>query len=255
LRCNITGSAPTYSSVITEFQFPKIISQIEHGTLYHWDYKTPFPYGMQKDFNLSMEATRDFVIPSDNTNSILGAIYHASTPAWGILDSSLFGVLFRNSSKPCVSSGAFGTDHVESSALYAIRLPSSDLLPSTGEPLREAQMFHTPLQATLTSSSTLPPQLSLASVTSPSSTTITALKQGTMDDSKIILRLYNPENQPVKVSLSVSNLLVTPTSKVTLATAVEEDIAESEGEIRKEGELLKLEIMLDSALSTICISK
>lgn len=117
LRMSLTGASLPSSVTMVAFQFPRTVSSYMHGTPTHWDHKAPRPFGKQADFQVTvcqlpflplylphfkMEATHDFIIPQSDDDSLLGAVYHTSSPSWGVLDDTLYGVLLRD------SPGSFG---------------------------------------------------------------------------------------------------------------------------------------------------
>jgi len=228
VRMSISGSAAPYTAVITQFTFNTNIDTYDHGTPYHWDYKSPFLYGLQNDFKVTIEATHDFIVPKASTGSILGAVYQNSTPGWGVLNSnSIVGVVLRNSPSDCAGKGAAGSDNDDHIVHYAIRVPSGLGPSSTGQALREARAFHTPLEAVFIPKAQFttarPQSFSLASVQSPATGIITAAKTGEYSKSSYVFRVYYPENTPTNVVVAV-NTAVPSSSKVRLVTALEEPI-------------------------------
>jgi hypothetical protein len=78
----------------------------------------------------------------------------------------------------------------------------------TGQPLKEANIFHTPLQARFLTNakfSDLPTQFSLATLVEPSSGLITAAKLGEYNSMSQIFRVYIPDNQPRKVVIYLAD--------------------------------------------------
>eukprot|EP01124_Arcella_intermedia_P033306 TRINITY_DN7953_c0_g1_i1.p1 TRINITY_DN7953_c0_g1~~TRINITY_DN7953_c0_g1_i1.p1 ORF type:complete len:917 (-),score=104.58 TRINITY_DN7953_c0_g1_i1:37-2787(-) len=227
LRIKTTGWAPSRTSILTKFQFPKYINRYTHGTPYHWDYKSPLAYGFQNDFKVTFEAVHDYIIPEASDGNTLGAIYHANSPAWGVLNDTLIGVILRNSPEAnCANKGAAGSDGRTYTIHYAIRVPSGLGTPSTGHPLREARTYQNPPRAILINSpkvSSYPSEFSVGS-SSPSSSLITSVKMGTVNSQKVVMRLYNPTNQPAKVSLSLNPSFQ---NTMSLATALEADLHQS----------------------------
>lgn len=166
----------------------------------------------------------DFVIARDASGSALGAVYHSASPSWGALNNTLFGVLLRNSpggTPHCngilsldphqrhhlmyLGYGADGSDEETHSVLFAIRIPTGLSSASTGQPLREARSFHTPLNVIATSRSSggkpIAKEFSIATNTNPTSGVIvSAAKAGSFDAGALVLRLYNPTNKPVRYS-------------------------------------------------------
>jgi alpha-mannosidase len=90
LRMSTTGAAPSGYTVMVKFPLNATgIDNILAGTPYHWNSLTPLKYGTNTGFNSTMWATHDFVIPRNNGN-VLGAVYHASTPAWTSVGNTLY---------------------------------------------------------------------------------------------------------------------------------------------------------------------
>ena len=206
LRINVTGAAFQHPSVmLASFKFNNDIVNYTHGTPYHWDWKQPFAFGLQKDFQLTMEATHDFVGVMDASGSYQGAVYHPASPSWGVLGDTLHGILLRNSpggTPGCGGYGADGSDTDVHSVQYAIRVPSA-FDPTMAK--QEATAYQTPLQAQVVASPSpsLPTQssFSLASIISNNSPAfITAIKRGSLSPSTTIVRIYNPTNSPVHTS-------------------------------------------------------
>jgi alpha-mannosidase len=225
LRIDLTGSAADYTAVTVSFTFGSAISTYHHGTPYHWDTKAPFPYGLQNDFKITMEATHDFIIPLANGNA-LGAIYHNATPAWGVDGNSVIGVLLRNSPSDCAGKGAAGHDAGTYTVSYAVRVPTSLGGPETGQPIKEARAFNTPavgVSVPKASFNSLPASYSLATVTSPSSAIITAAKPGEYDGNSAVFRVYNPSNSAQNVQVKLANTFAS-SLKARLVTALEEPV-------------------------------
>jgi alpha-mannosidase len=149
LRMSTTGSAPANYTVMVKFPLNAPgIDNILAGTPYHWNSLTPLKYGTNTGFNSTMWATHDFVIPRSNGN-VLGAIYHASTPAWTSVSNILYGVILRNTDPTfgCNGYGADGSDADAHTQEYALRIPSGLSLPASGQPLKEARSYNTPMEA------------------------------------------------------------------------------------------------------------
>jgi len=227
LRVQVSGAASDYTAVITEFEFNKDIATYEHGTPYHWDYKSPFPYGKQDDFKVTLEATHDFIIPKASDGTVLGAIYQNSTPAWGVSENqrSVYGVLLRNSPSNCAGKGAEGHDASPHDVSFAIRVPTGLTGAATGKALKEARAFHTPLQAVYIANPSfnrLPSTFSLGTVTSPSTGIITVAKLGQYDGNSVFFRVYQPENVAAQVEIGLPSLF--NNFNPQLATALEEPL-------------------------------
>jgi len=166
-----------------------------------------------------MEAVHDYIIPESN-GVPLGAVYHSATPAWGVLDNTLYGAVLRNSPSGCGSKGASGSDGNVYNIHYAFRVTSGLFPPQTGQPLQEARLYQTPLRAVYIDQLINPTaQLSLLAITNPSSALITTVKQGSKDNSKLYLRIYNPTNIPTLIQLQVNF----PATDVNLVTALEKE--------------------------------
>jgi hypothetical protein len=82
-----------------------------------------------------MEATHEFLAPYGQGEAILGAIYHGSTPSWGLDETTLYGNILRNSpggTPGCSSYGADGSDTAMHSVVFAFRIPTGLQPPSKG---------------------------------------------------------------------------------------------------------------------------
>lgn len=215
LRIAVTGAAPSKYSVMVKVPFPSDVAKLTYGTPYHWDARAPrnylgWPTADTKDVEgMTFEPTHEFVIPMDADDNYLAAIYHASTPGWAI-DSkgALLGCILRNT--PGTQQAAWGTDSDSHTASLAIRVPgkpdTADQLLSPavgcnpGGPLGEALQFNNPLVGSVvpaTSSNELPSTMSIASTSDPTAV-ITAAKAGTVNETDLILRLYQPTNSPLE---------------------------------------------------------
>jgi hypothetical protein len=233
---NVTGTAlNTASIVLTEFDFANTISNYSHGTTYHWDWKQPSPYGKQKDFDLTMEATHDFIAVASSSSSSSpwqGVVYHGDVPSWGVQNNVLFGVLLRNSpGMGCQGYGANGWDNMTHSVRYSLRIPSSFSLINAH---REAASFHTPMMAfavapNVIPKTTIPPNLSLASVLSPSTAFITVIKKGTFNPASTIIRIYSPLNKEEKVTIQLSPMIASGSSQVQYVSALENPLQDQKG--------------------------
>ncbi|MBO9559675.1 MAG: hypothetical protein J7515_13985 [Caulobacter sp.] len=206
LRMTTTGAAPTGTSVMASFPLASPVTTINHGVACHWTSVQPLSgfWGPP-----TFRATHDFLLPQDSNGTTLAAIYHASTPAWAFDEKgALIGCLLRNT-PASGGHGASGSDPAAHTKRYALRVPTGLGDPETGQPLREAQAFHTPLLAAqmpsgeqysgmLTANSA-----SLASLPADSPAVLTVAKPGSYDPTGLVLRLYQPTNttQTVVVSL------------------------------------------------------
>ena len=195
LRMISTGSAAPGTSVMVHFPLAGPIDDLVHGTAYHWDRKRPERAGP-----LTFEATHDFLVPQFR-GVARAAIFHPGVAAWAVRhDGLLLGALWRNANREqCDFEGAEGTDTHEVAVSYAIRVPAGVTGPRTGQQLREALGFATPLLAVAGQpAGDLPRRLSLASA-APKSAILTAAKAGTADDAALVLRIYQPTNAPLRV--------------------------------------------------------
>jgi len=216
LRISTTGSAPNSYTVMVKFPLnAPNIDNIMAGTPYHWNSLTPLKYGSYPDFNSTMWATHDFVMPRSNGKA-LAAIYHASTPAWTSMGNNLYGVILRNTyGDGCNGYGANGNDTGVHTQEYALRIPSGLGLPVTGQPLREARNYNTPMEAVSVSARSggkLPVNFSLASTTG--NAFITAAKWNYDNPNALIVRVYQPANTRINSSMSLA-LTLTKSSAVS----------------------------------------
>jgi alpha-mannosidase len=216
LRMTLSGSLPANTSLFSRFTFAAgRVDSLTHGTPYHWSDATTIPYWPLPVFY----ATHNYLLPIVN-GLAAAAIYHEGVPSWGYDDQgNLLGNVLRNT-LGSNDQGAVASDfdtHVQN---YALRVPSGmafdrsgprsgAAVARTGQPLREALLFNTPMVAQrLTSPGSpgpYPLDYSLASaVESPAF--ITAAKAADDNPSSVILRLYQPTGAalPVQVSTSVS---------------------------------------------------
>jgi len=221
LRIQLTGLAINYSTVFTSFRFPSQITRYIHGTPSHWDYKTPYPYGLQPDFQVTMEAVHDFIIPESN-GIPLSAIYPSATPAWGVLGDTLYGAVLRNSPSDCGYKGAAGSDPSVHTIHYAIRVPGNLSHAQSGQPLREARLYQSPLRAVYMDQIINPSAgFSFFSVTNTEAVLVNTVKRGSKNEGKLILRIYNPSNGEVMMNFQFNSLF--QFKQVNITTALEED--------------------------------
>jgi alpha-mannosidase len=221
LRISTKGKAPSGYSVMVSFPFTSKATSLTHGTAYHWDTGYPRTYWTNSaSYNpsvdptqveyMTFEATHEFVIPQAD-ETMLGAVYHESTPAWAIdTNGNLLGCILRNT--PGNYNGASGTDFAEHLANYAIRPPGTTLQSplagaGSGGPLGEALQFNNPLigiplPASQTGSATLLDQMSVASTADPTAI-VTAVKAGTMNENELILRVYKPTTSALSVEIMI----------------------------------------------------
>lgn len=175
LRMRVTGAAAPSTSVLTAFDLAAAASSAGHnltyGTAHHYDDHLPVRYWADPTFR----ATHDFVQTAGSAAGPELAVYHQGVPAWGTISSDvkgqLLGALLRNTDG--TDRGAAGTDPGVHTLEYAVG--SADLSPVlTGDALRMALTVTNPLVAAVpsvnrpTTGVSLPPQASLAVITSPS---------------------------------------------------------------------------------------
>lgn len=252
LRMSITGAAPLTAgglptgndpyngnpySVMVQFPFadpktakPVAIDAMPYGTTYHWQSELPVAYWHGPTFM----ATHDFLLPAANS-SYLGAMFHASIPAWAIDDEgALIGCVFRNTPSGGNNLGAIGSDTGAHTHHYAIRMPSGVQDASTGAQLYESLQFQTPLLGEYINVPVdfYPPELSypatfsLASVTAGNAI-ITAAKSAEADPSQMVLRMYQPTNAPANITVSLGANSRAPRQSLTAVevTALETAIS------------------------------
>jgi alpha-mannosidase len=198
LRMVTTGGAPPGTSVLVSLPLASPIDTVEHGTPYHWDRKAAERAGP-----LTFEPTHDFVIARRRGHAV-AALFHDGVPAWAAQrDGVLLGALWRNAPKErCDYYGAQGTDPETHTVAYALRVPSGVASPRSGRQLREALAYATPLAATLAPGGpgTLPARFSLAAAAPPRAI-LTAAKAATADPTALVLRIYQPTNRPLGVTV------------------------------------------------------
>jgi len=198
LRMVTTGGAPPGTSVLVEVPLAGPIDTLEHGTPYHWDRKAAERAGP-----VTFEATHDFLILRRHGRAV-AALFHDGVPAWAAQrDGVLLGALWRNAPQErCDYYGAQGTDAASHTVAYALRVPTGVASPRTGRQLREALAYTMPLAATLAPGGpgTLPARFSLAAA-APRSAILTAAKAATADPTALVLRIYQPTNRPLGVTV------------------------------------------------------
>ncbi|MGO9900818.1 MAG: hypothetical protein ACLP0J_14265 [Solirubrobacteraceae bacterium] len=79
----------------------------------------------------------------------------------------------------------------------------------TGQPLAEALAFNTPLQGVVLPSQAkfpnpLPDHLTIAEPTGASPGIITAIKRGDLNSRELVLRLYQPTNEPLEITVAIA---------------------------------------------------
>ena len=215
LRMSLTGSLPVNQSLFCTFRFAAgSVTSLTHGTPYHWSDATTVPYWPLPVFY----ATHNYLLPVVN-GGVAAALYHEGMPSWGYDDQgTLLGNVLRNALGTGSPQGAEAADFATHTQHYALRVPSGLGPPSatprnpadvarTGQPLREALQFNTPMMASSPPLPPPPPALppppprcpatySLASVQGASPVIITAAKAADDDPGAVVLRLYNPAAVP-----------------------------------------------------------
>ena len=217
LRMRTTGAAPSGEagsnaqgySIMASFPFDTAAATLTFGTPHHWDTRQPRnfyekwpPPGTRL---VTFEPTHGFAIANDAGGAPIAAVYHVSSPGWGIVpdDGSVIGCVLRNTPNGH-GRAAEGTDPLPHTVAYAIRVPGAGggaLRPPTagaqpGGPLRESLAFNNPLIAALIppdSSGELGSGMSLGSTTDPTAL-ITAAKVGLFSNRQLVLRVYQPTN-------------------------------------------------------------
>lgn len=253
LRISTTGAAPEwYSSggsvigysVMVVFPFTGL-GALTHGTAYHFETGEARHFWTNRytesTYPLTFEATHEFVQPLNSGGVPLAAIYHASTPAWGIdYQGNLVGCILRNTpSDSC--NGASGTDTATHTASYAVRVPGGTMQSPAaggqpGAPLGEALKFNNPLvgvalPATPVGSAPLPEYMSIAATADPTAL-ITAIKAGTFVETDMIVRVYQPTNSPiaaltVNLDPGIAGVFQPQQNAPSMVTALEKGIPNS----------------------------
>lgn len=235
LRMSLTGAAPLTAdgapnsrdssgnqyAVMVEFPFgdPQTgtlaaIDNVVYGTPYHWVAQMPEPYWDPPIF----QAMHTFILPQAGGQT-LGAIYQSTIPAWAVdASGALIGCVLRNTPQDWVGShGANGGDTGIHTHHYALR-PAP--VAAQGYPGIEqwceslalqapphAAYVNVPLSGSITQP-LFPKTFSLAAVTSQDAI-ITAAKAGTARPSALILRVYQPTNAALDVTISLGDLVAT----------------------------------------------
>jgi alpha-mannosidase len=253
LRMISTGSAAPGTSVMVHFPLAGAIDGLVHGTAYHWDEKAPERAGP-----LTFEATHDFLVPRLG-GAPLAAIFHAGVPAWAARrDGLVVGALWRNAGQEqCDFYGAQGTDAHDVDVAYAIRVPTGVTDPRTGAQLREALAYETPLLAVAgRPAGDLPRRFSLASAT-PAPAILTAAKAATANASALVLRVYQPTNAPLRVTIHTAARRRFPSQRPLLVeglTALEEPLPRAAvRSLAIEGDASHVGLVARRALTTIGI--
>lgn len=220
----ITGAAPAGTSVMVHFPFRETIAKIEHGTPYHWDWKTPASFGTGR-FQRVFEPTHDFVLPYGAGGQPLGAIWHGAVPAWAIDDATLLGCILRNTpGDGCDPRGANGSDPDVHTITFALRVRDNLTGAATGLPLREARAYTNPLIGRFTASTVGHARAQHTVASSSPDTLITAIKRGSTVPSDLFLRVYKPGNDVTRAVVSTAEI----PSAVTGATALERRLSPEE---------------------------
>ncbi len=270
-----TGAAPFAPnqagySVAVEFPLAQPISPaLIHGTTYHWDSTPQVRYWAKGP---AFQATHDFVIAQSESGEMLGAILHGSVPAWGLGEavngnqSTLIGCLLRNLSgenfsyfDPVLPPN--GIDPDSHTLEYAFRVPTGIQPPDTGAQLLESLAYHTPMIAIalpVTTSQKLPESFVLAVVTTSTGTQpiITAAKMGSVSPDDLILRIYQPYNNEVPITLTLPALQSGASVTAQVVTALEiplDEQQQQEFNLQVNGNQITFNAQL--ALTTLAISQ
>jgi alpha-mannosidase len=249
-----SGAAPPTSSVMVHFPLVGPFDALVHGTPYHWDRKTleRAPWGV------SFEATHDFVVP-ELAGAPRAAIYHAGVPAWAVQrDGLIIGALWRNArAEQCDFYGGIGTDPDAHGVDYALRVPTGIAAPESGQALREALSFATPLLVRLAGrDGSLPPRQSLASAAPPTAM-LTAATSATASPQALVLRVYQPTNAPLPVEITTAARSRVPPGTllaVRPVTALEDPLAPAPaGALGLRGGTDRFRFLAGHALTTVSI--
>jgi alpha-mannosidase len=246
LRMRLTGTAPSATSVLTAFDLGPPAGAgygLTYGTANHYDDHEPVRYWDGPTFR----ATHDFA-QTTGTAWPGPAIYHQGVPAWSIYNGQLLGVLLRNTDG--TQRGAAGTDTGVHTQEYALGSAGNSQV-VTGEALRTALTVTNPLVAAVVdpnqpadSGVSLPPQASLAVMTTESPAGIiraartqpgytkVAVRDYHAERMSFILRIYLPDPASVRggVVLTFPSLPdpgipgYSPAPEPTLVTALEEPV-------------------------------
>ncbi|MBC8755465.1 hypothetical protein H2O64_12380 [Kordia sp. YSTF-M3] len=260
LRISTTGTAPNSQvypqpsyTVMVKFPLASKVNAMDVGTPYHWNTVYPMEYGSNTDFNATMWATHDFVVPKDSNGATLGAIYHSATPAWTSDSNMLYGVILRNTPGGNCSHGygANGSDRDEHTQEYALRIPSGLASAKTGNPLKEARQYNTPMVAiAATGNGNLPSQYSLASTTGNTNTLITAAKWSSVNTDDLILRTYQASNTTTTETI---NLAKSP-SGCEIVTALEKSFVNSIPNSNCNTSISTVKVTMEKAVTTLKVN-
>lgn len=294
IRVETTGAAPPASypipgySVLAGFPFGAStpIAELAYGTTAHWDQRAPrgnfiawtdergqpsgAPPAVQ---DMTFEPTHEYVLPLAADGSILGAIYHHSTPAWAIdlSGQTVEGCILRNA--PSGGQGASAADTQVHTQIYAVRVPSGLALPSAGcghgTPLGEALLFNNPVtgmpidldtavsNGNIPMSRYLPASMSIAAI-EDATAIVTVAKAGTVDASQMIVRLYQPTDQSiasvtVAIDATIAGMFQDGGAlQASLVTALEQP-ASDHGIVRTTASSFTLP--LDHAMATVALNR
>jgi alpha-mannosidase len=217
LQMMTTGTAPSGYTVMLAFPFVTPIASLQHGTTAHWADDAPRAEFVSNSSTsqasaspLTVEATHEYVLPTDASGATIAGMYHASTPGWAIDNtdaSTLLACILRNT--PATNcNGAYGSDSNAAIAQYALRVPSGLAGPSSAQPLCEALEFIMPpmaypAAATPTANPPLPASMSIAATDEDSTAIVTSVKAGSVLPGMIV-RTYQPTNSTTGLTFTVS---------------------------------------------------
>lgn len=262
VRVSVTGAAPPNTSVLAAFPFSAAVETLLHGTPYHWDTKQVVPFAsVAGGFHPTFESVHDFVVPQ-LSGAPLAAFYPMSCRAWAGDGQTLYACILRNSLTVTYINPTEQSDPAAHTIEYAVRVPSHLPTPVGGDLLREARGYATPLVAASvpTQSGALPARHSLAEAEAPGGdptpAIFTAAKQGSFDESALVLRLYQPTNQVLTVDLDLSTLVGVQPGwiwQATPATALEQPIRDAVGfPVGSDG---RVRVTLPRAVTTLIVSR
>jgi hypothetical protein len=245
LRVHASGAAPAGTSVMVEIPLAEPVDAVVHGTPTHWDRK---PLARAR-WGVSVEATHDFVVPTGG-GAARAAILHGGVPAWSATpDGVLRGVLWRNARvEQCDFYGALGTDAGVHGLDWALRVPSGIEPPEGGTQLRARPAA---------TDGPLPPTWSLASV-SPEPALLTVAKSATADPRRLVLRIYQPTNEPLPIEVTTAAAARVPVGqrlRLQASTALETPLpAGATRALRLRGAPGRFDLVARHALTTVTIA-
>lgn len=255
LRVRVTGAAPAGTSVTVEIPLAGSVDALVHGTPTHWDRK---PLARAR-WGESVEATHDFVIATAAGTPRL-AVLHAGVPAWAASpDGTVRGVLWRNARiERCDFYGALGTDAGAHTLDYALRVPTGIEPPERGAQLRESLAVASPLLTRPAGANgPLPPSASLAAV-EPAPAILTVAKGATARPEDLELRIYQPTNAPLPVTLTTAAAARAPAERdlrVRAETALEAPLDDASARaLRLHGAPDRIDLVTQRALTTLRIA-